>query len=483
MKISKLLLSKNDKGENITIVIGRSGEIKLVDISNPNKIFKVHNIPYASTLFVTDGQEIDKDTLICSWDAYNSLILSEFNGRVEFENIINGVTAKTEKDVQTGAERLIIIESKDKSSASLRIVNKEGETIKIYNLPVNAHLEVDNNEEIVAGQTLAKIPRSAGRTSDITGGLPRVQELFEARNPSNPAVIAEIDGYIQFGKERRGNREIYIIPKQYKDLIDSGELTLASLDLKPYLAPKTKHFLVQDNDYVIAGEPLTDGAITPADILRIKGSAAVQEYIVNEIQEVYRLQGVKINDKHIEVIVRQMMQKVIIKDSGDTTFLEKEIVDKVEFQEENDWIFDKKVIEDAGDSETLVKGMIVPSRRVRDENSMLKRKGLRLVQFRDARPAIGIPTLQGITRASLGTQSFMSAASFQETTKVLSEAAILAKSDNLNGLKENVIVGHLIPAGTGLRQYESIEIINKNVPKEPSNPTPTKTRRKSKLEV
>ncbi len=475
----------DEKGIVNTVVIGRSGEIKLVDLNNPDKIFKVHNIPYAATLFVTDGQEIEKDTLICSWEAYNSLILSEFNGKVEFENIVNGLTAKTERDVQTGKERIIIVESRDKSSASIRIVDKNGETIKIYNLPINSHLEVDNNEEVVAGQILAKIPRNAGRTSDITGGLPRVQELFEARNPSNPAVIAEIDGYIQFGKEKRGNREVYIIPKQYKELLDSGELTLASLDLKPYLASKSKHFLVQDNDYVIAGEPLTDGAITPADILRIKGSAAVQEYIVNEIQEVYRLQGVKINDKHIEVIVRQMMQKVTIKDSGDTTFLEKEIVDKIEFQEENDWIFDKKVIEDAGDSETLVKGMIVPSRKVRDENSMLKRKGLRLVQYRDARPAIGIPTLQGITRASLGTQSFMSAASFQETTKVLSEAAVLAKTDNLNGLKENVIVGHLIPAGTGLRQYESIEIISKDTPSEPMIPisSTTKTKKKSKLEV
>ncbi len=365
-------------------------------------------------------------------------------------------------------------------------MDNNGEIIKTYNLPVNAHLQVDDQQTVKAGEILVKIPRSAGRTSDITGGLPRVQELFEARNPSNPAVIAEIDGYIHLGRIKRGNREIYIIPRQYKELIDSGELNFASLDLKPYLVPLQKHILVQDNDLVYAGDPLSDGAITPADILRIKGSAAVQEYIVNEIQDVYRLQGVKINDKHIEVIVRQMMQKVTIKDSGDTTFLEKEVVDKVEFQEENDWIFDKKVIEDPGDSETLVKGMIVPSRKVRDENSMLKRKGLRPVQFRDARPAIGIPTLQGITKASLCTQSFMSAASFQETTKVLSEAAVLAKTDNLNGLKENVIVGHLIPAGTGLRQYESIEIINK----EPSNetitpPTPpfTKSKKKSKLEA
>jgi DNA-directed RNA polymerase subunit beta' len=349
-------------------------------------------------------------------------------------------------------------------------------------------LQVDDQQLVKAGEILVKIPRQAGRTSDITGGLPRVQELFEARNPSNPAIIAEIDGYIRLGKIKRGNREVYIIPRQYKEQIDSGELNFSSLDLKPYLIPLQKHILVQDNDLVYAGDPLSDGAITPADILRIKGSAAVQEYIVNEIQDVYRLQGVKINDKHIEVIVRQMMQKVTIKDSGDTTFLEKEVVDKVEFQEENDWIFDKKVIEDPGDSETLKKGMIVPSRKVRDENSMLKRKGLRLVQYRDARPAIGIPTLQGITRASLGTQSFMSAASFQETTKVLSDAAVLAKTDNLVGLKENVIVGHLIPAGTGLRRYESIQILNEdnqnisvNIPI--TTVSSTKTKRKSKLEI
>jgi len=473
-----------EKGE--TIVIGRSGEIKLVDSQNPDKIFKVHNIPYAATLFVKDQQEIEKDTLICSWDAYNAIILSEVDGRIEFENILENITCKTEKDLQTGNEEKVIIESRDRSlNPSIRILDSNGELIKTYNLPVNAHLQVDDQQSVKAGEILVKIPRAAGRTSDITGGLPRVQELFEARNPSNPAVIAEIDGYIQLGKIKRGNREVYIIPRQYKELIDSGELNFASLDLKPYLVSLQKHILVQDNDLVYAGDPLSDGAITPADILRIKGSAAVQEYIVNEIQDVYRLQGVKINDKHIEVIVRQMMQKVTIKDSGDTTFLEKEIVDKVEFQEENDWIFDKKVIEDPGDSDSLVKGMIVPSRRVRDENSMLKRKGLRLVQYREARPAIGIPTLQGITRASLGTQSFMSAASFQETTKVLSEAAVLAKTDNLNGLKENVIVGHLIPAGTGLRQYESIEIINP----ETSSSEPLiqeivpKSKRKSKLEV
>ncbi len=481
----KFVKAQTDDGKkNQMIVIGRGGEIKLVDPNNPNKVFKVHNIPYASTLLVHDGQEIEKDTIICSWDAYNAIILSEVEGRVEFENIIENVTCKIEKDDQTGNSKTIITESKDRSlNPMIRIINKNGEVTKIYNLPINAHLEVNDQTEVFPGKILAKIPRVAGRTSDITGGLPRVQELFEARNPSNPAVIAEIDGYIHLGKTKRGNREIYIIPKQYKELIDSGELNLASLNLKPYLVSLQKHILVQDNDYVLAGDPLSDGAITPSDILRIKGSAAVQEYIVNEIQEVYRLQGVKINDKHIEVIVRQMMQKVVIKDSGDTTFLEKEIVDKVEFQEENDWIFDKKVIEDPGDSESLVKGMIVPSRKVRDENSMLKRKGLRLVQYRDARPAIGIPTLQGITRASLGTQSFMSAASFQETTKVLSEAAVLAKTDNLNGLKENVIVGHLIPAGTGLRQYENIEILQKETAPEPPTPTLTKSKKKSKLEI
>ncbi|WP_234408738.1 hypothetical protein [Marinilabilia salmonicolor] len=314
--------------------------------------------------------------------------------------------------------------------------------LKTYNLPVGAHISVDEGDDIKQGETLAKIPRAMGRSGDITGGLPRVTELFEARNPSNPAVVSEIDGEVAFGKIKRGNREIIVTSK-------NGEV-------KKYLVSLSKQILVQENDYVRAGTPLSDGATTPSDILAIKGPTAVQEYIVNEVQDVYRLQGVKINDKHFEIIVRQMMRKVEIADAGDTRFLERQIVDKIEFMGENDEIWGKKVVVDAGDSNTLRAGQIVNARRLRDENSQLKRKDLKLVQTRDAVPATSGQVLQGITRAALQTKSFMSAASFQETTKVLNEAAIQGKIDKLDGLKENVICGHLIPAGTGLREYDKI---------------------------
>ncbi len=336
----------------------------------------------------------------------------------------------------------MIIETKDKAQNPAIIVAPKSGEPKGYNIPVGAHLVVDDKEKIKAGQILVKIPRAIGKTRDITGGLPRVTELFEARNPSNPAVVSEIDGVVTYGGVKRGNREIFI---ESKDGVK-----------KKYMVPLSKHILVQDNDFVRAGMPLSDGAITPSDILSIQGPGAVQEYLVNEIQEVYRLQGVKINDKHIEVVVRQMMQKVVILDAGDTSFLEHQVIDKVTFMEENDMIIDMKVVEDAGDSTQLKPGQIVTARRLRDENSSLRRRDMRLVSVRDASPAVSRPTLQGITQASLGTQSFISAASFQETTKVLSEAAIRGKADELLGLKENVIVGHLIPAGTGLREYTKL---------------------------
>lgn len=368
--------------------------------------------------------------------------MSEFDGEINYESIIEGITYREESDEQTGYREKVIIDTKDKTqNPAIVVVPKNGEP-KGYNIPVGAHLTVENGEKIKAGQILVKIPRAIGKTRDITGGLPRVTELFEARNPSNPAVVSEIDGVVTYGSVKRGNREIFI---ESKDGVK-----------KKYMVPLSKHILVQDNDFVRAGMPLSDGAITPTDILNIQGPGAVQEYLVNEIQEVYRLQGVKINDKHIEVVVRQMMQKVVVVDAGDTSFLEHQVVDKVTFMEENDRIIDMKVVEDAGDSTSLKPGQIVTARRLRDENSSLKRRDLRLVVVRDAQPSVSRPTLQGITQASLGTQSFISAASFQETTKVLSEAAIKGKADELLGLKENVIVGHLIPAGTGLREYQKL---------------------------
>lgn len=432
----------NTDAGKVTLVLGRQGEIKILD-EKTRSIILTMNIPYGAHLMVKDGQKVAKGDLVCSWDPYNAVILSESAGKVQFENIIEGVTFREESDEQTGHKEKVTIESRDKTRIpSIRVVDKKGEILKEYNLPVGAHISVEDKAAVVAGQIIVKIPRMVGKTRDITGGLPRVTELFEARNPSNPAVVTEIDGVVSFGGIKRGNREI---------IIESRDG-----DVKKYMVSLSKHILVQENDFVKAGTPLSDGAISPQDILRIEGPLAVQRYITNGIQEVYRLQGVKISDKHIEVIVRQMMQKVEIEDPGDTRFLEGEAADKFGFIAENDWIYDKKVVVEAGDSQNLKPGQIVSVRKLRDENSMLKRKDQKQVEARDAVPATAGAMIQGITRSSLGTQSFMSAASFQETTKVLNEAAISGKIDELRGLKENVIVGHLIPAGTGLRQYEKL---------------------------
>jgi DNA-directed RNA polymerase subunit beta' len=434
------------KGENAPrqIVVSRSGEMRIVDPQSGQPLM-TNVLPYGAELFVKAGDLIKKGDKICVWDPYNAVIISEFTGIADFENVIEGITFREESDEQTGHKEKVIIETKDKSkNPAIRILTKSGDNQRTYNLPVGAHIVVNANEAIVPGVILAKIPRSTTKTRDITGGLPRVTELFEARNPSNPAVVSEIDGITTFGGVKRGNREIQVESRD-------GQL-------KKYLVPLSKHILVQDGDFVKAGDPLSDGAITPSNILSIKGPGAVQEYLVNNIQEVYRLQGVKINDKHFEVIVRQMMQKVVIVDPGNTTFLEQEVVDKIDFMEVNDEIYDKYIVMDAGDSAQFRVGQLAPLARLRDENSSLKRRDLRLMEFSKALPATSHPMLQGITRASLGTRSFVSAASFQETTKVLNEAAIAGKVDNLSGLKENVIVGHLIPAGTGLRSYEKIVV-------------------------
>ncbi|MCJ8166902.1 DNA-directed RNA polymerase subunit beta' [Pontibacter sp. E15-1] len=431
----------NNEGAPVKVVMGRSGEVRVVD-PNTGKLLISNHVPYGSFLHVTDGQTVEKGAQLCNWDPYNAVILSEFDGDIAYEAIIEGITYREESDEQTGYREKVIIDTKDKTQNPAIIVNPKNGESKGYNIPVGAHLTVENGEKIKAGQILVKIPRAIGKTRDITGGLPRVTELFEARNPSNPAVVSEIDGVVTYGSVKRGNREIYI---ESKDGVK-----------KKYMVPLSKHILVQDNDFVRAGMPLSDGAITPSDILNIQGPGAVQEYLVNEIQEVYRLQGVKINDKHIEVVVRQMMQKVIVVDAGDTSFLENQVVDKITFMEENDRIIDMKVVEESGDSATMKPGQIITARKLRDENSSLKRRDMQLVTVRDAQPSVSRPTLQGITQASLGTQSFISAASFQETTKVLSEAAIKGKADELLGLKENVIVGHLIPAGTGLREYQKL---------------------------
>ncbi|MGD0756447.1 MAG: DNA-directed RNA polymerase subunit beta', partial [Bacteroidales bacterium] len=430
-----------EKGD-IDIVIGRLAELRIVD-KKTGIALTTHTIPYGSKLYIKPGQEIEKGKLICEWDPFNAVIISEMAGKIGYDFLIEGITFREESDEQTGFKEKVIIESRDKTkNPAIKILNAKGEEIRLYNLPVGSHLVVDTNKMVEAGEVLAKIPRAVGKSGDITGGLPRVTELFEARNPSNPAIVSEIDGEVTFGKIKRGNREIAIKSK--------------TDETKKYLVPLSKQILVQENDYVKAGIPLSDGAITPSDILAIKGPTKVQEYIVNEIQEVYRLQGVKINDKHFEIIVRQMMRKVEIVDPGDTKFLERQVVDKLEFMDENDWIYGKKVIIDGGDSQTLRPGMIISARKLRDDNSVLKRRDLKIVEARDAIPATSSQVLQGITRASLQTKSFFSAASFQETTKVLNEAAILGKVDRLEGLKENVIVGHLIPAGTGQRQYNGI---------------------------
>ena len=434
----------NEQGEKQVKVMGRTGEIKIKNAEGLDLIS--YNLPYASILTVKDKQKIKADDVLCSIDPWNAQMLSEINGTVEFENLIEGVTYREVTDDQTGHKEMVIIESRDKKKIpGLRVVGKGEE--KTYNTPVGAHIVINDGAKVQAGEILVKIPRALGKVRDITGGLPRVTELFEARSPANPAVVAEIDGVVSFGNVKRGNREIAIESKD-------GQI-------KKYLVPLTKQILVQENDFIKAGTALSDGSTSPGDILNIKGPFAVQSYLVNEVQEVYRLQGVKINDKHIETIVRRMMRKVVIKDPGDTIFLEGEAVDKFEFTEENDSLYDKKVVTDAGDSENLKSGQIVTLRQLREENSILRRKDKKLVEVRDAISATSEPLLQGITKSSLGTKSWISAASFQETTKVLSTSAIAGREDFMTGLKENVIVGHLIPAGTGLREFERILVSSK----------------------
>ena len=434
----------NETGIKTFIVVSRLAELRIID-KNTRIQLSTHNIPYGSKLYIENGQEVKKGMMICEWDPYNGVIITEFKGKVAFEQVIDGVTYREESDEQTGYKEKVIIETRDKTkNPGLRILDEKGDTIRTYNLPVAGHMAVEDGQIVEAGAVLVKIPRAAGKAGDITGGLPRVTELFEARNPSNPAVVSEIDGEISLGKIKRGNREIVVTSK-------TGEV-------KRYLVPLSRQILVQENDYIRAGTPLSDGATTPSDILAIKGPTAVQEYILNEVQDVYRMQGVKINDKHYEVIIRQMMRKVEIDDPGDTRFLEKQIVDKHEFLHENDWIYNKKVVVDAGDSDSLKPGMIITSRRLRDENSNLRRRDKKLVEANDAVPATSSQILQGITRAALQTRSWLSAASFQETTKVLNEAAIHGKVDYLDGLKENVICGHLIPAGTGLKEYKNLVV-------------------------
>jgi DNA-directed RNA polymerase subunit beta' len=433
----------NNEGRKYQIVLGRSAEMRIID-PQTGIILASGHVPYASNLYFDNGASVKKGDLITEWDPYNAVILSEVEGRIVFDNIIEGVTFKTEADEQTGYQEKVIIESRVKAkNPSIKIISLDGEELKAYDLPVGSHLQVEEGKTMKAGDVLVKIPRAVGKTGDITGGLPRVTELFEARNPSDPAIVSEIDGVVSFGKKlKRGNREIIITSKTNEE--------------RSYLISTSKQILAQENDYVRAGTPLSDGATTPADILAIKGPMKVQEYIVNEIQEVYRLQGVKINDKHFEVIVRQMMRKVEVVDPGDTKFLEGELVNKIDFNDENDWIFGKKIVIDPGDSSTLKPGQIISARKLRDENSLLKRRDKRQVESRDANSATAKQVLQGITRASLQVRSWISAASFQETTKVLTQASIQSKSDELLGLKENVIVGHLIPAGTGLREYEHL---------------------------
>ena len=437
----------DEDGRECEMVVSRLGELRFVD-PNTKIVLSTVNVPYGSSLYYHNGDEVAKGDKIAQWDPFNAVIVTEYAGTLKFNDVIEGVTFRAETDETTGLTEKIVTESKDRSRVpTCDVIGADGEVIGTYNFPVGGHVVVEDGQTVKTGETLVKIPRAAAKGGDITGGLPRVTELFEARNPSNPAVVSEIDGEVTMGKVKRGNREIVVTSK-------TGEQ-------RRYLVSLSKQILVQEHDAVRAGTPLSDGVITPADILAIKGPTAVQEYIVNEVQDVYRLQGVKINDKHFEIIVRQMMRKVQINEPGDTSFLEQEIVDKLDFAEENDRIWGKKVVIDAGDSENLQKGQIVTARKLRDENSMLKRRDMRLVQVRDAVPATSTQILQGITRAALQTKSFMSAASFQETTKVLNEAAIRGKVDHLEGMKENVICGHLIPAGTGLREFDKIIVGSK----------------------
>ena len=437
----------DEDGRECEMVVSRLGEARFVD-PNTKIVLSTVNVPYGSSLYFKSGDTVKKGDKVAQWDPFNAVIVTEYAGTLKFHDVIEGITFRAETDDTTGLTEKIVTESKDKSKVpTCDVIGADGEVIGTYNFPVGGHVVVEDGQTVKTGETLVKIPRAAAKGGDITGGLPRVTELFEARNPSNPAVVSEIDGEVTMGKVKRGNREIIVTSK-------TGEQ-------RKYLVSLSKQILVQEHDAVRAGTPLSDGVITPADILAIKGPTAVQEYIVNEVQDVYRLQGVKINDKHFEIIVRQMMRKVQINEPGDTSFLEQEIVDKLDFAEENDRIWGKKVVIDAGDSENLQKGQIVTARKLRDENSMLKRRDLRIVQVRDAVPATSTQILQGITRAALQTKSFMSAASFQETTKVLNEAAIRGKVDTLEGMKENVIAGHLIPAGTGLREFEKIIVGSK----------------------
>jgi DNA-directed RNA polymerase subunit beta' len=435
---------KNNDGKKVSVVIGRTGEIRNVDVKSDRLLNTMH-IPYGAVLSVKDGQKVSKGDVICTWDPFNNVIVAETNGKIKFDAVIEGITYRDEADEQTGHREKVVIETKDKTKLATIIVN--GKEEKKYNLPVGSHIVIEEGDEVKSGQVMVKIPRILTKLKDITGGLPRVTELFEARNPSNPAVVCEIDGVVSFGNIKRGNREITV---EAKDGVS-----------RKYLVPLSRQILVQDGDFVKAGAGLSDGQIAPADILSIRGPFAVQEYVVNEIQEVYRLQGVRINDKHIEVIVRQMMRKVTIEDAGDTKFLEGDTEDKLDFNIENDYIFDKKVITESGESTKLKSGQIVTLRDVREENSILRRADKKLVEYRDASPATSSPLLLGITKASLGTHSWISAASFQETTKVLSSAAILGKTDEMLGLKENVITGHHIPAGTGLRQFENMIVGSK----------------------
>jgi len=429
------------------IVVSRMTELKIHDVKT-NIMLTNYTVPYGAKLRINQDAKVKNGDLICEWDPYNAVIITEVSGTVAFKHLEEGITFKIEKDEQTNYVEKVIIETKDKTkNPEISILDKDGNIINAYNLPAGAHLSVENGQEIIQGSILAKIPRTAGKTGDITGGLPRITELVEARNPSNPAAVSAIDGIVSFGNIKRGKKEVMVKSK-------TGEE-------QKYLVSLAKQILVQPGDYVKAGTALSDGAITPSDILAIKGATKVQEYIVNEVQDVYRMQGVKINDKHFEVIVRQMMLKVYIEDPGDTIFREKEVIDKWDFRDENDNIYSHKVVEDAGDSQKLKAGQIVSARKLRDENSSLKRKDLALVVAREAIPATSSPVLQGITKAALQTKSFLSAASFQETTKVLNMAAISGRVDKLEGLKENIIVGHKIPAGTGMRNYKKIIVGSK----------------------
>jgi DNA-directed RNA polymerase subunit beta' len=435
----------NNDGNKVKVVIGRTGEVRIMDVKN-DRLMITNNVPYGAILAVKDGATVKKGDVICTWDPFNNVIVAEQNGKISFENILEGFTYRDEADEQTGHREKVVIESKDKTKIPTIILSGAKDN-KMYNLPVGSHIVIEEGVEVKAGHILVKIPRVLGKLRDITGGLPRVTELFEARNPGNPAIVCEIDGIVAFGNIKRGNREIVV---ESKDGM-----------VKKYLVPLTRQILVQDSDFVKAGSPLSDGQIAPADILAIRGPYAVQEYVVNEIQEVYRLQGVKINDKHIEVIVRQMMKKVEIVDAGDTKFLEEDLEDRFDFIEENDRIYDKKVVTDGGESAKFKPGQIVTVRELREENSILKRADKKVVEVRDAKPATARPVLLGITKASLGVQSWISAASFQETTKVLSQAAIQGKVDLMLGLKENVITGHLIPAGTGQKEFEKLIVGSK----------------------